>query len=140
MSGAHIAGHVAAEQRKRRMQEEEERMTPYKESELNTGWEFKILRSVTNEFKKPEIFRQIIEEEAISGWELLEKLDDGRIRFKRPTASRKRDPMLPAGIDPYRTQYGLSEGGLAFRIVFVVVLLMAALVSIVSLAEAGVIF
>jgi hypothetical protein len=139
MSGAHAA-HIAAEQRKRRMQEEEERMTPYKNSELNEQWEFKIVRSVTNEFKKPGVFRNLIEEESLSGWELLEKLDDGRIRFKRPTASRRRDEMLPANVDPYRTQYGISEGALAARIIIVVVVSMGILLGTIALVESGYLF
>ena len=139
MSGAHAA-HIAAEQRKRRMQEEEERMTPYTNTDLSEQWEFKIVRSITNDFKKPGIFRQILEEEALSGWELLEKLDDGRIRFKRPISSRKRDEMLPEGVDPYRTRYGLSEGGLAFRIVFVILVSLSILLFIVSYVEKGYLF
>lgn len=140
MTGAHFAGHAAAEQRKRRMQEEEERMTPYTNTELNDKWEFKIVRSVTNDFKKPGTFRQLIEEEALSGWELLEKLDDGRVRFKRPTSQRRKDTMLPPTVDPYRTQWGMSEGGLAFRIMLVVGLAVAALLTVVALVESGNLF
>ncbi len=140
MSGAHVAGHIAAEQRKRRMQEEEERMTPYTSSELHEQWEFKIVRSVTNEFKKPVVFRQLIEQESIAGWELLEKLDDSRVRFKRPTSARKRDAMLPSGIDPYRTQHGISEGGLALRILLAVAFATGIVITLVILAESGRIF
>lgn len=139
MYGSHVAIQAAAEKR-RRQQEEEERMTPYTPAELNEQWEFKIVRSVTSEFKKPDTFRQLLEEESVSGWELLEKLDDGRVRFKRPIAQRRRDAMLPQGVDPYRTQWGISEGGLAFRIMLVVGLSVAVLLTIVALVESGRLF
>ena len=140
MSGGHAAVHVAMEQRRRRLQEEEEKMTPYTPSELNEQWEFKIVRSVTEAFKKPEIFKSIVEEESLAGWDLLEKLDDGRLRFKRPTSARRKDPMLPPGIDPYRTRYGMTEGGLAFRIMMVVVLVMGLVLTLVALGDAGYLF
>lgn len=139
MSGAHIAAHVAAQKRKRE-HEEEERMTNYAPQDLEQGWEFKIVRSVTSEFKKTETFRRLLEEEALSGWELLEKLDDGRVRFKRPTSARKRDAMLPRGVDPYRTQHGISEAALAVRIVAVVLIGMTLLISIAMMIESGTLF
>lgn len=140
MSGSHIAIQAAAERRRRQMQEEEERMTPYTQSEINEEWEFKIVRSVTEEFKKPDVFRQLVQEEAVSGWELLEKLDDGRVRFKRPTSQRRRDEMLPQGVDPYRTRVGITEAGLAFRIMLVIGSLVAVALTIVALVESGRLF
>lgn len=139
MSGAHIAAHAAAE-KKRREQEEEERMTRYTDPELNEGWEFKIVRSVTSAFKDHETFRRLLDEEAISGWELLEKLDDGRVRFKRPVSARRRDAMAPAGVDPYRTQFGMSEGALAVRIMLIVALLTGGLIGLITLIESGRLF
>jgi hypothetical protein len=136
MSGAHIAAHAAARKRKLQ-QEEEERMTRYNSEELNHDWEFKIVRSTVNHFRKPETFAQLVEEEAISGWELLEKLDDGRVRFKRPVSQRKRDAMLPAGIDPYRTQFGISEGTLGILIVLGIFLVLGIFGVIVALVESG---
>jgi len=35
-------------------------------------------------FRDPVVLRQLCEEEAEAGWILLEKLDDHRVRFKRP--------------------------------------------------------
>jgi len=135
MSGAHIAAHAAAE--RRRKQEEEERMTRYNPEEVNGDWEFKIVRSATNRFKNPDVFRQMAEEESLSGWQLLEKLDDGRVRFKRPVSARKRDAMLPPGIDPYRTQYGMSEGALGLSIVLAIMLFVGIFIAIAILAENG---
>jgi hypothetical protein len=70
------------------------------------GWEFKIVRAKTDLFRDPAVFQKLCEEEKLAGWMLLEKLDDRRIRFKRPTALR--DLMLAEGLtyDPYRTHYG----------------------------------
>ncbi len=102
---------ASAAHRRRRMlqeQEEEERMTRYSSDDLNDNWEFKIIRSETAEFRKPEVFQQLLQEESIAGWQLVEKLDDMRIRLKRPASARKRDAMLPEGYDPYRTRFGAS--------------------------------
>jgi len=137
MSGAHIAAHAAAE-RRRRQQEEEERMTRYNQEEIQGEWEFKIVRSATSQFKKPEVFQQMVAEESMAGWQLLEKLDDGRVRFKRPISARKRDAMLPDGFDPYRTQYGMSEGALGATIASVIMLAVGIIVLIAVLAENGV--
>ena len=134
MSGAHIAAHAAAE-RRRQQQEEEERMTSYNPNDLNQDWEFKIVRSTTNQFKKPDVFQQMVEEESLSGWQLLEKLDNGRVRFKRPVSARKRDAMLPPGIDPYCTQYGMSEGALGLSIVLAIMLFVGIFIAIAILAE-----
>ena len=81
-------------------------MTGYSSEELSDEWEFKIVRSNSGAFRKPETFQRLLEEEALSGWVLLEKLDNSRVRFKRPKNARKRDAMLPPGVDPYRSQYG----------------------------------
>jgi hypothetical protein len=66
------------------MHEEEERLTTYSPEDLSQGWEFKIVRANTRAFSKPEVMQQVCEEEAQSGWVLVEKFDDARLRFKRP--------------------------------------------------------
>lgn len=53
------------------------------------GWEFKIVRARRNLFRDPAIFQCLCEEEAEAGWIMLEKLDDRRVRFKRPIALRE---------------------------------------------------
>ncbi|HKJ27697.1 MAG TPA: hypothetical protein VJ965_08670 [Anaerolineales bacterium] len=118
MSGAHAAIHAAQEKKKK--QSEEEEMTQYNERELAEDYEFKILRSATNAFKKRENVEQAIDEESIAGWVLVEKFDNERLRFKRPASARRKDAMLPPGIDPYRTNYGVGEAGLAFIIMGIV--------------------
>jgi hypothetical protein len=103
--GAIVAAHAAQEARRRKEQEEEE-MTKYTNDDLEQNWEFKIVRAYFPVFRKPEVFRSLLEEEALAGWELVEKLDDQRIRFKRRREARRKDAALPLGFDPYRTQYG----------------------------------
>jgi hypothetical protein len=87
-------------------EEEEGDMTQYTEDDLKSNWEFKIVRSETAAFRKPEILNQLIEEESRAGWVMLEKFDDSRVRFKRPRTARAKDAFLPDDVDPYRTQSG----------------------------------
>jgi hypothetical protein len=131
MSGAHIA--VQAHIKKRREKKEEEEMTRYNGDDLEEGWEFKIVRSVTGAFGKPEGLARMLDEEAQGGWELVEKFDDNRVRLKRPAAARRGDLGLPAGYDPYRTTYGLTEGGLAILIVAAVILLAGGILLLATL-------
>jgi len=71
-----------------------------------TVWEYKIVRASNDLFRNPAIFHKLCGEEAEVGWILLEKLDDRRVRFKRPIALLDAPrPNLPT-FDPYRTHYG----------------------------------
>jgi hypothetical protein len=88
-------------------------MTPYRPEDIE-GWEFKIVRAMSARFKTRQALQQLLQEEAESGWEMLEKLDDSRVRFKRKTERRAADGQRR--IDPYRTHVGLSEGGLVVAI------------------------
>ena len=54
---AGAAGAAAAAAVAQQMREEEEEMTKYSDAELDEGWEFKILRSNTAAFRKPEVLR-----------------------------------------------------------------------------------
>jgi hypothetical protein len=104
------AAAAAAAARLRALQEEEERLTVYSPEELAQGWEFKIVRANTAAFRDGGVLKQVCDEEAQSGWELVEKFDDSRLRFKRPAAAR--NSPSPTGIDPYRTTYGISQGAM----------------------------
>lgn len=130
MAGEHVAIH-AAQVKKRALQEEEE-MTRYTDRELTEDWEFKIVRSATGAFSNPETVAQLRQQEALGGWQLVEKFDNNRMRFKRPAAAAKRDADLPDFYDPYRTQYGVSEGGLAAAIVGAVVIIGGALAAMAT--------
>ena len=122
--GAMIVVH-AANENQRREEKEEEQMTTYSSEDLESNWEFKIVRSTYPIFRKPETFNILLEEESFAGWELVEKLDDRRIRFKRRKDARRRDATLPPGIDPYRTQYGTNTNTIGIVVGLISVLLFA---------------
>ena len=119
MYGTHAAIHE--EEKRKQQHEEEEKMTNYNKEDLDEEWEFKIVRSSSNVFRKPEVFQQLLEEEALSGWQFLEKLDDMRVRFKRPANARKKDDRLPEGIDPYRSTFGgMNQAAVVVIILFTI--------------------
>ncbi|MEW6497260.1 MAG: hypothetical protein AB1589_32870 [Cyanobacteriota bacterium] len=72
------------------------------------GWEFKIVRASRDLFRNPVILQKLCEEEAMSGWIMLEKLDDRRVRFKRLIALRDVLDASQLTYDPYRCHYGSS--------------------------------
>lgn len=112
--GAAAAAAAAEEQRK-----EEEEMTGYTREELEGEWEFKIVRSFMNAFANPRIMQRLVEEEARAGWEMVEKFDNGRVRFKRHKSARGLDDQLRAeGVDPYRANFGAGTK-MAFKLVMV---------------------
>ncbi len=132
MSGAAAGGAAAAAAAKRaRMRQEEESMTSYSPNDLE-GWEFKIVRANTRRFKDREAIRQLCEEESKAGWEMIEKFDDTRIRFKRKIENRSRDQHLD--MDPYRSEVGFSQGALAGVIIGIVLLVggLAALFTVIA--------
>ena len=131
MHGGHIAAQEAAKKKRR----EEEEMTQYTRDELNNDWEFKILKSVTGRFGKREIVELVRAEEAMAGWVMVEKFDDNRIRFKRPVSAQRNDFNLPPDIDPYRTNYGISEGVLGLSIVGVIFTVIGIIALIAWLAS-----
>ena len=62
MSGGASAGAAAAAAHAAQLrQQEEEEMTRYSAEELAGDWEFKILRSNTAAFRKPEVLRRVCE-------------------------------------------------------------------------------
>jgi hypothetical protein len=118
MAGAGAAAAAAAA--RRRMEEEEEQMTPYSREELENDWEFKIIRSQTGAFRNQAALQKLMEEEARAGWQMVEKFDNSRVRFKRPRSARQRDSQLPAEVDPYRVHYGISEAAFVATILLVI--------------------
>ena len=124
MSGAAAGGGAAAAAaaaHKRRMDEEEEALTTYNQNDMD-GWEFKILRSSTGRFGNYRTVQQVCEEESRAGWEMVEKFDNNRIRFKRRTDQRAQDAHRE--LDPYRSSIGLSPGGTTGLIIGMLVALM----------------
>jgi hypothetical protein len=130
MSGgaaAAAAGAAAAAESRR---QEEEEMTPYSEGELSEGWEFKILRSNMNAFRKPEKLKKVLEEEGQAGWVLVEKFDDNRLRLKRPASARRADAAL--NFDAYRTQVGLSDARMILVILGIVLGVVVGVIGLVA--------
>ncbi len=109
---------------------EEELLTPYSDKELTENWEFKILRSASGVFAKPERMREILEEEARAGWTLVEKFDSNRLRLKRSPGAGENDRHL--NFDAWRTQIGASQNKYEAKIVLVVAVLLFAVVSIAA--------
>lgn len=72
------------------------------------GWEFKIVRAKRDLFRDPAVFQKLCQEEQQAGWIMLEKLDDRRVRFKRPIALREMMQAETLPFDPYRCRYGSS--------------------------------
>jgi len=123
MYGVHVPVHAAAEQQ-RKMNEDEEGMTNFSQSDLDNDWEFKIVRSTFGSFRKPHVLQSLIEEEAQAGWEMVEKFDENRVRFKRPRSARMNDGTLPGYVDPYRTQHGGMGGQTAVRTGILIAMLL----------------
>lgn len=73
------------------------------------GWEFKIVRASGDLFQDPMVFKRLCDEESQAGWVLLEKLDNRRVRFKRPIALREMIKQELLAFDPYRSHYGPSS-------------------------------
>jgi hypothetical protein len=117
MADGAVSGAAAAA--RRRKEQEEEEMTAYSPEDMQK-YEFKIVRANWGVFGNPQKFKQLLQEEAQSGWELVEKFDNERVRFKRPLSYRDRDSLLPVGVDPYRAQYGMPPLMFALLIVFAV--------------------
>ncbi|MFH2035826.1 MAG: hypothetical protein ABIJ45_05430 [Candidatus Zixiibacteriota bacterium] len=105
-NGAIIAALAAAKKRKEE-REEEDKLTKYNGNDMD-NWEFKIMRSNWGKFGKTEYLKKVCEEEARSGWELMEKFDNYRVRFKRKIENRSKDQFVQ--IDPYRTSTELGSG------------------------------
>ncbi len=112
VAGGAAAAAIAAK-KKREREEEEETLASYNPTELD-GWEFKIVRSATSQFKKRDVVEKVRQEEAEAGWEMLEKFDNNRIRFRRRVENRSKDQYLKT--DPYRTTYGMGEGTMVILI------------------------
>ena len=130
ISGTVAASAAAAAAKRRR---EEEQMATYNRDDLG-GWEFKIMRSALGRFSNQRAIQKVCAEEAQSGWELIEKFDECRLRFKRRVERRSNDHM--ATLDPYRTSIGFQGG--TFAGIFVgVILLLAGIAAFIFLGHRG---
>ena len=123
---------LAAAAARRREEEEEEEMTTYDNQDLN-GWEFKIVRSAFGRFSNYQAVQKISQEEAESGWELVEKFDNSRLRFKRRVERRSNDHL--ARLDPYRTSPGFRGSGATTALLIGVILLLVAGAALLLIAN-----
>lgn len=133
-SGASIAAIIAAKKKRERENIEEEKLTKYKPEEIE-GWEFKIVRSHTGKFRNYNYVQKVVSEEAQHGWEMLEKFDNSRIRFKRRVERRSMDSI--GQIDPYRTTIGIGEGGLVLLVLGGVFLTVGIVLATIFYAKGG---
>lgn len=126
----------------RQSEEEEETLTPYESREAVktsapsvegvpapkdprlVGWEFKILRASRDLFKDAKVLQKACDEESLAGWILLEKLDDRRLRFKRPIALREVIKPENMPVDPYRSHYGSSRNAGTWLVAFASLLVL----------------
>ncbi|MDC0598556.1 hypothetical protein OAP18_01740 [Gammaproteobacteria bacterium] len=69
--------------------------------------EYKIITSNTPAFRNKAKMQQILGEEAQAGWDLVEKLDNYKLRVMRDTSARANDANC--SIDPYRTDVGMNN-------------------------------
>ena len=90
--------------------------------------EYKVITSNTPLFGSTEKMKKILDEEALAGWDLEEKLDSFKIRVSRDKSARDNDHNCT--IDPYRTMVGLNSvlylGGAAVVTLIVIYLIIAA--------------
>jgi hypothetical protein len=110
--------------------QEEEQMTAYDKNDLD-GWEFKIVRSNFGRFSNLEKVQEVCREEAETGWELVEKFDQYRLRFKRRIEHRSRDNS--ARLDPYRTSPSSSVNGAKVALILGLVLVTAGVITFILL-------
>ena len=111
----------------KRNNEKEEVMARYNSDDLN-GWEFKIVRANTRKFRKQENIEKVREEEARAGWELVEKFDDHRLRFKRRVDRRSMDSH--SDVDPYRSSVDSFDNNAKAIMIGLVLLTIGILVAL----------
>ncbi|MCD4686724.1 MAG: hypothetical protein K8S97_12380 [Anaerolineae bacterium] len=128
-----VVSAIAAAAKERKIREEEV-MTTYLPEELRDDWEFKIVRSHLEAFRNPQKLKRVIAEEARAGWVLVEKFDNGRLRFKRPASARANDQILPQDVDPYRTTFGFGEKTVVLLILGMTILLALGIILAVVFA------
>ena len=98
-------------------------------------WEYKIVRAQHGELGQPAALETLVREEARAGWTLVEVYGDRWARFARPRTARRKDALLPRGIDPYRTVYAAPDnGGAAWQAIFLAVCVALTLFVIVLVA------
>ncbi len=129
-AGAAAAAAAAAA----RLREEEEILTAYNKDDLE-GWEFKIVRSNFGRFSSYETVQKVCQDEARAGWEMVEKFDNERIRFKRRIDKRSGDRQLD--FNPYRTTIGFGQGRIAAIIMIGIAVVIAVVLALALYFQNG---
>ena len=91
---------IAAAAKRREQEQEKEELAMIERLAQDDGegrYEYKILRSYSNAFRNPERRRQILNEEARAGWEMVATLDNARLIVRRPHST---GAIQTQGIDP----------------------------------------
>jgi hypothetical protein len=115
---------VAAAAKKRREEKEEAEMIQQLQREDPEGLnEYKVLRSYRFAFGREARLREVLDEEAQAGWEMVAKLDNGRLMLRRRRSEREADAVRPPGIDAYRTTVDTNLPLLAGLVALVVLVL-----------------
>lgn len=131
MSGAAgaAAAAAAAKRREELRIEEEQETAPMS---TDDGYEYKILRSNWSSFKSPATLRTVLEYEAQAGWDLFEKLDNSRLRLRRPIQCREQDAERSQ--DPYRIWVGPSDNATAALVIAAIVTAVAIMLGMMAIA------
>ena len=108
-----------AEQVRQRSVEEEELMSGYGPQDLQSNWQFKIVRGT---YKTSEQIEAVIQEQAEFGWVLVEIFDQTRIRFKRPAGEAAQDAYREG--NPYATISKASGPGCGTAVGMLLVLVL----------------
>lgn len=121
MSGAAgaAAAAAAAKRREALRLEEEQETTPMT---TDPQFEYKIMRTAWGTFENRARLQSVLDQEAPAGWDLCEKLDERRLRLRRPVECREQD--ADRAQDPYRIWVGPSENALGLLVVASIVMMM----------------
>ena len=69
--------------------------------------EYKVITANTALFANTAKLHAVLKEESAAGWELVEKLDNYKVRLVRDISARANDANC--SIDPYRTDVGMNK-------------------------------
>lgn len=123
------AGAAAAARRREELRLEEEQETA--PMAADDGYEYKIIRSAWASFRSPSRLQSALETEARAGWDLYEKLDNSRVRLRRPVTCRQHDAELNQ--DPYRIWIGPTENMIGIVVVLVIFMVVFTVIALVNL-------
>lgn len=95
---------AAAAASRRREEEEAQVIDGLLQKDSDGRYEYKVLRSSSGAFKRPDRRNQVLMEEARAGWDMALMLDNSRLILRRDKKMREQDFLSTPGIDPYRIE------------------------------------